>query len=123
MKRLAAVLFSLTYLVGCGGGGAFGTAEVTGSLSFDQILKQQDARSYAFWTYSRGKGKVFGTTTGHYTYTYFDPMYRLLLLRGIAWVLDENPAPFMPIVFDGITDENGLVGTTKNMLDYTNRKQ
>ena len=89
--------------------------------TFRQVLARRDVRSHAFWTYHRGKGKVFGTTTGHYTYTYHDPMYRLLLLRGIAWAIDEDPAPFMPIVFQGITSPEGLVGTTDDMMKYVNR--
>ena len=92
-------------------------------VSFSEVLKAEDARSHAFWTYQSGKGRVFGTTTGHYTYTYYDPMYRLLLMRGMAWTLNEDPAPFMPLVFHGITNDKGLVGTTDSMLDYRNRKQ
>ncbi len=91
--------------------------------SFADVLKGKDIRSDAFWTYASGKGRVFGTTTGHYTYTYFDPHYRLLLMRGLAWVLNEDPAPLMPLVFRGITDENGRVGTTDKMMDYKNRNR
>jgi trehalose utilization protein len=91
--------------------------------SFDQILQTPDVRTQAFWTYTSGKGRVFGTTTGHYTYTYYDPLYRLLLLRGIAWAIDEDPAPFMPLVTQGIVNEEGMVGTTDNMMNYKNRKK
>ena len=91
--------------------------------SFSTIIKDEKARGHAFWTFTSGKGKVFGTTTGHYTYTYHDPMYRLLLFRGMAWALDEDPAPFMPLVFHGITDDNDLVGTTDNMMKYKNRSK
>ncbi len=90
---------------------------------FEKLLETEGVRGDAFWTYTSGKGKVFGTTTGHYTYTYYDPIYRLLLLRGIAWVLDEDPAPFMPLVFHGITNDDGLVGTTDKMMNYRNRKR
>jgi hypothetical protein len=50
-------------------------------------------------------------------------MYRLILLRGIAWSLREDPAPFMPLVFHGITNEQGLVDTTETMMNYRNRKK
>ncbi|GAB5407082.1 MAG: hypothetical protein Aurels2KO_53130 [Aureliella sp.] len=60
-------------------------------------------------------------TPGHYTYTFHDPMYRLLLLRGIAWAIGEDAAPFMPLVFHGITSDAGLVGTTEQMMNYKNR--
>ena len=91
--------------------------------TFAEILEVPGVRGDAFWTFESGKGKVFGTTTGHYTYTFHDPMYRLLLMRGVAWVLGEEPAPFMPLVFRGLTMEDGRVGTTDSMLDYKNRKR
>ena len=93
------------------------------STPFAGILKSEGARGEAFWTYTSGKGRVFGTTTGHYTYTYYDPMYRLILFRGLAWCLREDPAPFMPLVFHGITTKEGLVGTTDTMMNYKNRKK
>jgi len=91
--------------------------------AFSEIEKGKDARGQAFWTYTSGKGRAFGTTTGHYTYTYHDPLYRILLMRGIAWAVKEKPAPFMPIVFAGITDDKGLVGTKDSMMNYKNRKK
>ena len=100
--------------------GTIAPAKDNAGSSFEDVLGSSDARSEAFWTYSSGKGRVFGTTTGHYTYTYFDPIYRLLLLRGIAWCLEEDPAPFMPLVFHGITSAEGKVGTTDRMMNYRN---
>jgi type 1 glutamine amidotransferase len=38
-----------------------------------------------FWTCRSGRGRVFGCVLGHYTWTFDDPWFRLLLLRGIAW--------------------------------------
>ncbi len=95
----------------------------TDTSSFNSILMSEGVRGDAFWTYTSGKGRVIGTTTGHYTYTFHDPHYRLLLMRTIAWAIDEDPAPFMPLVFEGITNEQGLVGTSDSMLDYENRKR
>ena len=103
--------------------GTIAPAKDNAGASFEDVLRSSDARSEAFWTYSSGKGRVFGTTTGHYTYTYFDPIYRLLLLRGIAWCLEEDPAPFMPLVFHGITSAEGKVGTTDRMMNYRNRRK
>lgn len=37
------------------------------------------------WTFERGPGRVFGSILGHYFWTLDDPLYRLLVLRGIAW--------------------------------------
>ena len=103
--------------------GAIGSKANKDSTSFADVLKSKDVRSHAFWTFTSGKGRIFGTTTGHYTYTFYDPMYRLLLLRGIAWTLNEDPAPFMPLAFHGITNNKGLAGTTDTMMDYKNRKK
>ncbi len=68
-----------------------------------------------FWIYKLGEGKVFGTTTGHHTFTYYDPEFRIILFRAMAWVTDVSPDPFMPLVFKGITNEDGMVGTTDPM--------
>jgi type 1 glutamine amidotransferase len=100
-----------------------GVIAPAGDDQFEKILKADDVRGDAFWTYRTGKGRVFGTTTGHYTYTFHDPVYRILLFRGMAWALEEDPAPFMPLVFRGITNDNGSVGTTNDMMDYQNRKR
>ena len=37
------------------------------------------------WMRPHGRGRVFVCIPGHYTWTFDDPMYRLLLLRGISW--------------------------------------
>ena len=70
-----------------------------------------------------GQGKVFGTTTGHHTFTYYDPEFRIILFRALAWVLDEKPDPFMPLVFEGITDKNGMVGTKDVMRHWKGKKR
>lgn len=102
-----------------------GVAAATGKdeLKFKEIMKVQTTRSQAFWLYAKGKGRVIGTTTGHFTSIYYDPMYRLLLFRSMAWLLNESPAAFMPLVYAGITNQNGLVGTTNSMMNYSNRQR
>lgn len=37
------------------------------------------------WTAEEGKGRVFVSILGHYNWTFDDPLFRILLLRGIAW--------------------------------------
>ena len=71
-----------------------------------------------FWTLEMGKGRVFGTTTGHNTFSYYDPELRIVLFRAMAWTSRESPDPFMPLVFDGITNADGLVGTTDTMRNW-----
>lgn len=96
-----------------------GPPEVSrGPLPVSRLSK---LRSPMFWTLESGKGRVFGTTTGHNTFTYFDPEFRIVLFRAMAWATGQKPDPFMPLVFDGITSEAGLVGTTDDMRDYPNK--
>ncbi|MHC4570198.1 MAG: ThuA domain-containing protein [Planctomycetota bacterium] len=54
-----------------------------------------------FWTYQRGKGRVFGCVLGHYTWTFDDPYFRALLLRGMAWAAGESPYRFDELVLRG----------------------
>ncbi|NQT11718.1 MAG: ThuA domain-containing protein [Planctomycetes bacterium] len=44
-----------------------------------------------FWCYELGAGRVFGCVPGHWAQTFDDPVFRKLLLRGIAWAAGENP--------------------------------
>jgi putative heme-binding domain-containing protein len=41
------------------------------------------------WTRTLEKGRVFVSIPGHYTWSFDDPLFRLLLLRGIAWTAGE----------------------------------
>jgi type 1 glutamine amidotransferase len=38
-----------------------------------------------FWTLEPSKGRVFVSVLGHYSWTFDDPLFRILILRGIAW--------------------------------------
>ncbi len=55
-----------------------------------------------FWTYCREKGRVFGCVLGHFTWTFDDPYFRLLLLRGMAWAAGESPYRFDGLVLRGV---------------------
>ncbi len=46
------------------------------------------------WTFQAGSGRVFGSIPGHYTWTFDDPLFRILALRGLAWVCGEPAARF-----------------------------
>ena len=37
------------------------------------------------WTREQAKGRIFVSIPGHYTWTFDDPLFRVLILRGIAW--------------------------------------
>ncbi len=47
-----------------------------------------------YWTYRVGSGRVFGCVLGHNNWTFDDPYFRLLLLRGMAWATGESPCRF-----------------------------
>jgi len=55
-----------------------------------------------FWCYELGEGRVFGCVPGHSAQTFDDPMFRKLLLRGIAWTVRENP-----LLFDEVFSKTG----------------
>ncbi len=54
-----------------------------------------------FWTTETGRGRVFGCVPGHYTWTFDDPWFRLLLLRGIAWAGGQPAQRFDTLVLRG----------------------
>ena len=54
-----------------------------------------------FWTRTAGKGRVFVSIPGHFTWTFDDPLFRLLLLRGIAWTAGEPVDRFNELITVG----------------------
>ena len=50
------------------------------------------------WTHESGNGRVFATILGHNYFTFNDPYFRIILLRGMAWTLREEFDPFKPLV-------------------------
>ena len=42
-----------------------------------------------FWSRQAGAGRVFVSIPGHFTWTFDDPLFRILILRGIAWTAKE----------------------------------
>jgi putative heme-binding domain-containing protein len=50
------------------------------------------------WTKETGKGRVFVSIPGHYNWTFDDPLFRILLLRGIAWSAHESVDRFNDLV-------------------------
>jgi type 1 glutamine amidotransferase len=54
-----------------------------------------------FWTLEPSKGRVFVSIPGHYAWTFDDPLFRVLLLRGIAWTAREPVDRFNSLVTQG----------------------
>jgi type 1 glutamine amidotransferase len=77
---------------------------LTGDLPAERVLATQvedkEARPL-FWTTEPAKGRVFVSIPGHYSWTFDDPMFRVLLLRGIAWAAKEPVDRFNDLVWPG----------------------
>jgi putative heme-binding domain-containing protein len=54
-----------------------------------------------FWTATSGKGRIFVSIPGHFAWTFDDPLFRTLLLRGIAWSAGEPVDRFNELVKPG----------------------
>ena len=54
------------------------------------------------WTVEHpGGGRVFVTLGGHYSWVFDDPLFRALVLRGIAWSAKEPVDRFNDLVWPG----------------------
>ena len=51
-------------------------------------LEEGEARPQ-LWVREKDRSRVFGCIPGHYTWTFDDPLYRILILRGICWAGNE----------------------------------
>lgn len=54
------------------------------------------------WTNQPGKGRVVCAVPGHYAWTFDDPIYRLILLRSMAWAAGSDAARFQELASTGI---------------------
>jgi type 1 glutamine amidotransferase len=62
---------------------------------------EEDKAQPLFWTLEPSKGRVFVSILGHYAWTFDDPLFRVLLLRGIAWTAKEPEDRFNALVTPG----------------------
>lgn len=53
------------------------------------------------WCSEPGDGRVFVSIPGHYSWTFDDPLFRVLLLRGLAWSVREPVDRFNDLVTPG----------------------
>ncbi len=53
------------------------------------------------WATDQFGGRVFVSIPGHYSWTFDDPLFRILLLRGIAWTASEPVDRFNELVTPG----------------------
>lgn len=57
----------------------------TGKVEVLATAEQEGKAWPMMWTFRKGKGRVFASILGHYSWTHDDPMFRILVLRGVAW--------------------------------------
>jgi putative heme-binding domain-containing protein len=65
------------------------------------------------WTFEPGRGRVFCSILGHYSHTFDDPLFRLMVLRGLAWTLRQPPARFHERLWDGSAWASGERSSTE----------
>ncbi|MCI0745768.1 MAG: ThuA domain-containing protein [Verrucomicrobia subdivision 3 bacterium] len=54
------------------------------------------------WTRERGPSRVFATVLGHYGWTFDDPIFRIIVLRAIAWAGREPVTRLEFLATDGV---------------------
>jgi type 1 glutamine amidotransferase len=59
--------------------------------------EEDNAQQPLIWTVERGKGRVFVSIMGHYSWTLDDPLYRVLLLRGMMWAGHQPQDSLLPL--------------------------
>jgi type 1 glutamine amidotransferase len=82
---------------------------LAGTLPADRVLATavDDGRPQPqLWTTEPRNGRVFVSIPGHYSWTFDDPLFRLLLLRGIAWVAREPVDRFNDLIWPGANVAN-----------------
>jgi putative heme-binding domain-containing protein len=78
--------------------------KMAGSLPENRVLAtavEDGAPQPQMWTLERGPGRVFVSIPGHFSWTFDDPLFRILLLRGIAWAAHEPIDRFNDVVLAG----------------------
>ncbi len=77
-------------------------SNVTALATSDELVNDQVSAEPVIWAHEHGKGRVVASTLGHFDWTFDDPFFRAILLRGIAWAAAESPYRFDPLILRGI---------------------
>jgi putative heme-binding domain-containing protein len=69
------------------------------------------------WTRENGPGRVFVSIPGHYTWTFDDPLFRILILRGLCWVAHqpEDRLSELAVVGARISDSSEASGVVAQL--------
>jgi len=62
----------------------------------------EESKPPLFWTVESNQGRVFVSIPGHYSSTFDDPLYRIILLRAVAWASHEPVDRFNALVPLGV---------------------
>src|SRR5262249_18290659 len=90
--------------------------KMAGSLPPDRVVAtavEERKPQPQMWTIEHGNGRVFVSIPGHFSWTFDDPVFRILLLRGIAWAAHEPVDRFNELV---------LMGAEYSMMQKTARQ-
>jgi putative heme-binding domain-containing protein len=77
---------------------------LVGSLPPNSALAtaiEVNAQQPQLWSLEHGRGRLFVSIPGHYSWTFDDPLFRVLLLRAIAWTAHEPVDRFNDLVWPG----------------------
>lgn len=75
---------------------------ITALATSDETVGDKVSAEPVIWAREHGKGRVVASTLGHFDWTFDDPFFRTILLRGIAWAAGESPCRFDPLILRGI---------------------
>lgn len=78
--------------------------KMVGPLAANRILAtaiEEGKPTPQLWSVEPRKGRVFVSIPGHYSWTFDDPLFRVLLLRAIAWTAREPVDRFNDLVWPG----------------------
>jgi|LakMenE01Jun11ns_1017448.scaffolds.fasta_scaffold9884846_2 type 1 glutamine amidotransferase len=77
-------------------------SKVTALATSDESVGDKISAEPVIWAHEHGKGRVVASTLGHFDWTFDDPFFRTILLRGIAWTAGESPYRFDSLIARGI---------------------
>lgn len=77
----------------------------TNKIQVLAIANIEGAERPLIWTFKAGKGRVFASVPGHYTWTHEDPMFQVIELRGIAWATDQPLDRFLPLIQKSLSSD------------------
>ena len=72
-----------------------------GRINLLATCVEDGAEQPLFWTREHGGGRIFVSIPGHYSWTFDDPLFRILLLRGLAWTAKEPVDRFNELALPG----------------------